>query len=315
MPEEKKEENQSKHRKYSMILDKFPKDVLIELNGITMLSCDNNTKCVRIRETLKRNGIQYEGLGSGTNRYGINMPGPTGMLAVKIALDSDGMIDNRREFKYGPQLYPYVCKVYECLEDGLVAVFEYVTPFTLGDLHRFEDQIREILRKVSNEYMIGDVGISEDNYKNWGIRMVNGKEEICMLDFAYVYAISYKLFTCNCDGITLVQYDDDYVGLYCPRCHKKYTFAHIRRKVTRKDQEMEIGNIKDQGYELHDPVELVDDVEEFMPFDKERKKQEKKKKRLTERERIRILDDIQNHDPYGDIYNRIYNIKGENENE
>ena len=292
MPEEKKEENQSKHRKYAMILDKFPKDVLIELNGITMLSCDNNTKCVRIRETLKRNGIQYEGLGSGTNRYGINMPGPTGMLAVKIALDSDGMVDNRREFKYGPQLYPYVCKVYECLEDGLVAVFEYVTPFTLGDLHRFEDQIREILGKVSNE-----------------------KEEICMLDFAYVYAISYKLFTCNCDGITLVQYDDDYVGLYCPRCHKKYTFAHIRRKVTRKDQEMEIGNIKDQGYELHAPVEMVEDVKEFMPFDKERKKQEKKKKRLTERERIRILDDIQNHDPYGDIYNRIYNIKGENKNE
>ena len=61
MPEEKKEENQSKHRKYAMILDKFPKDVLIELNGITMLSCDNNTKCVRIRETLKRNGIQYSG--------------------------------------------------------------------------------------------------------------------------------------------------------------------------------------------------------------------------------------------------------------
>ena len=78
---------------------------------------------------------------------------------------------------------------------------------------------------------------------------------------------------------------------------------------------MEIGNIKDQGYELHAPVELVEDVEEFMPFDKERKKQEKKKKRLTERERIRILDNIQNHDPYGDIYNRIYNIKGENENE
>lgn len=317
MPEEVKEEIQESYsRKYSLVLDKFSEDALIELNEITMLSCDNNTKCVRIRETLKRHGIQYEGLGSGTNRYGINMPGPTGMVAVKIALDSDGMIDNRREFKYGPQLFPYVCKVYECTEDGLVAVFEYVTPFTLGDLHRFEEPIREILGKVSTSYMIGDVGISEDNYKNWGIRMVNGKEEICMLDFAYVYAISYKLFTCNCDGITLVQYDDDFVGLHCPRCHKKYTFAHIRRKVTRKDQAIEIGNIKDQGYELHHPVEMIKDREEFMPFDEERKKKEKKKKRLTERDRIRQLDKIRNHDPYGEIYDRIYGkTKGEKDNE
>lgn len=315
MPEMPEEKNH-KHRKYSLIFDKFSEEVLLELTEITMLSCDNNTKCVYVRDTLKEHGITYEGLGSGTNRYGINIPGPAGMLAVKIALDTDGMIDNRREFLYGQELYPYVCKVYECLPNGLIAVFEYVTPFSLSDLHRFEDEIRNILGKVSSVYMIGDVGINEDNYKNWGIRMVNGKEEICMLDFAYIYAISYKLFTCNCDGVTLVRYDDDFVNLICPRCHKKYTFSHIRRKVTRKDQEKEIGDIRRLGYVLHHPVEMREDIPQFMPFDVERQKEEKKKRKLTERDRIRQLEKQQRHDPYGDIYNKIYNKnKGENENE
>ena len=85
-----------RHRKYSLILDNFSMDALMDLTEIAMLSCDNNTKCVYVRETLKKYNIPYEGLGSGTNRYGINMPGPMGMGAVKSALDDDGMIDNRR---------------------------------------------------------------------------------------------------------------------------------------------------------------------------------------------------------------------------
>lgn len=290
----KTEENEKKptniHRKYSLIKEQFTVDTLIELRKITMMSCDNNTKCIFVRRLLDRSGIKYDGLGPGTNRYCINMTCSTGMVAVKIALDPDGMIDNRREFVYSPELYPDVVKVYECLPDGLVAVLEYVTAFTQTDMTRFDKQIREILGRISNVYMIGDVGINSKNYTNWGIRMVNGKEEPCMLDFAYIYKISYKLFNCTCDGITLVQYDEDFVGLYCPKCKKKYDFFDIRCRVTRKDQEKEIGNIEEKGYVLHQAVEMIPDDPRFMPKSEIKKI---KPKKMSEFERIRQLDKLQ----------------------
>lgn len=294
----------SLHRKYSLIKDKFSVDVMIELTKVTMMECDNNTKCVYVREILRENGIEFDGLGSGTNRYGINMQSNIGMVAVKIALDSDGMIDNRREFLYGKEVYPDVCKVYECVPNGLIAVFEYVTPFDIGDLNRYEDQIREILERLSTVFMIGDVGIDPTNYKNWGIRIRNGKEEICMLDFAYIYKISYKLFTCECDSMTLVRYDENFVGLVCPKCGRKYKFAHIRRKVTRKKQEEEIGDIRRLGYVLKEPVEMKEDVIEFLPK-QERKKQQKKKK-LTELDRIKELESIEESAFENDPYNVAY---------
>lgn len=312
------EQKTAKHRKYSLIKEKFSMDVLIELTKITMMACDNNTKCIYIRELLHENNIEFDGLGPGTNRYGINIQSTIGMVAVKIALDSDGMIDNRREFLYGKELYPDVCKVYECLPNGLIAVFEYVVPFSLDDLKRFEDDIRDILENISHIYMIGDVGIDTKNYKNWGIRMVDGREQICMLDFAYIYKISYKLFTCNCDKRTLVNYDKDYVGLVCPKCHKKYKFAHIRRKVTRKAQEEEIGDIRRLGYVLHSAEELLPDVEEFLPKSVQKEKSKAKKK--SELQRIKELEEYQKteyeRDPYTIAYQKMLKEqKGELEDE
>ena len=300
-------QKQVRHRKYSLIKDMFSIDVMIELTKITLMTCDNNTKCVYIRELLQQHNIEFDGLGPGTNRYGINMQSTIGMVAVKIALDSDGMIDNRREFLYGKELYPYVCKVYECVPNGLIAVFEYVCPFSLTDLERFEDEMREILEDISSVYMIGDVGIDSKNYKNWGIRIVDGNEEVCMLDFAYIYKISYKLFTCNCDHTTIVQYDKDFVGLVCPRCHKKYTFAHIRRKVTKASQEEEIGDIRRLGYVLHAKEEMLVDVEEFLP--KSAKKKAEKAKKRTEFDRIKDFEKYKkteyDRDPYTIAYHEV----------
>ena len=110
---------QGKHHKFSLIKKYFSKEVLIELYKNTLRSCDNNQKCLIARSILQEHGIPFEGLGAGTNRYAINMRANSGMVAVKIALDSDGMIDNRREFLYGKELYPDVCKVYECLPERM----------------------------------------------------------------------------------------------------------------------------------------------------------------------------------------------------
>lgn len=317
MSEEKR--NLQKHHKFSLIKKYFSKEVMIELYKNTLRGCDNNQKCVFVRDLLKENGIPFEGLGPGTNRYAINMQSTVGMVAVKIALDSDGMIDNRREFLYGKELYPDVCKVYECVPDGLIAVFEYVRPFEMAEMETHEKEIREILSHISMVYMVGDVGLDKKNYTNWGIRMVNGGEEICMLDFAYIYKISYKLFVCSCDGSTLVNYDDHYVGLVCPRCGRKYTFANIRRKVTRKKQEEEIGDIRRLGYVLHQADQEVEDVKEFLP-PSELKKQKQKEKKLSELDRLKYLEKMkkreQREDPYAKAYATVVkNYQGGNRNE
>lgn len=289
-------QKQGKHHKFSLIKKYFSKEVLIELYKNTLRSCDNNQKCLIARSILQEHGIPFEGLGAGTNRYAINMRANSGMVAVKIALDSDGMIDNRREFLYGKELYPDVCKVYECLPDGLIAVFEYVAPFESGDMAKYEKEIREILGRISLVYMIGDVGLDSKNYSNWGVRMVNGEPEICMLDFAYIYKISYKLFICPKCG-SLVNYDNKFVGLFCPRCKSSYTFANIRRKVTRKKQEEEIGDIRRLGYVVHAEDQDVEDIREFLP---PRERKAEKKKVLTELDRIKHLEaeEATREDPY-----------------
>ena len=139
-----------------------------------------------------------------------------------------------------------------------------------------------------------------------GVIILDGKEEICMLDFAYIYAISYKLFTCNCDNMTLVQYDKDYVNLVCPRCHKKYRFADIRRKVTTQAQEEEIGDIRRLGYVLHQASEMVEDNPEFMPVFKKTKP---KKKKITVRDKIKQYDRVTKKDPYGEIWDQLHKSK------
>lgn len=295
----------TKHHKFSLIKKYFTKEVMIEIYKNTLRACNNNQKCVFLRELLTEHGIPFSGLGPGTNRYAINMESTVGMVAVKIALDSDGMIDNRREFLYGKELFPDVCKVYECVPDGLIAVFEYVRPFESNDMKIHEKEIREILGRISMVYMIGDVGIDNKNYTNWGIRNVDGKEEVCMLDFAYVYKISYKLFVCNCDNNTLVNYDDNFVGLVCPKCKRRYTFSNIRRKVTRKKQEEEIGDIRRLGYVVHEADQMVEDVKEFLP-PTILKKSEKRKKKMSELDRLKLLEKEERHrkDPYEEAYKK-----------
>ena len=116
--------------------------------------------------------------------------------------------------------------------------------------------MKEILSIISRVFLIGDVGVTTKNYINWGIRH-NGSDEICIMDYAYVYDVKYGIFKCSCDNETLLKYDNDYVNFICPRCGRKYSFGEIRRKVTRKAQKEEIGDISEIGYNLHSQTEVL----------------------------------------------------------
>ena len=243
--------------KRSLLLEYFNDQLCLDILKVTMLTnIHNNMKSQYIRALLTDNEVPYTTLGSGTNRMAVLIDG----YAVKIALDKDGMIDNKREFLYTKQLQPYVVKVYECSTNGLFAVTEYVNIFTLQEFHMYQDDMKEILGLISTQFLIGDVGVTSKNYTNWGTR-VDGT--ICILDFAYIYNVKFNVFNCECDDVSMLKYDANYVNLSCPTCGRKYTFGELRRKISKEQQNAEIGDITRLGYLLDEPLKSVELVPSF----------------------------------------------------
>lgn len=285
-------ENTKKVQKRSLINEYFSKELMLEITKITLISdADNNAKGVMIRDLLTKNGIPQQPLGSGTNRIGVLIDG----YAVKIALDNEGKIDNRKEFLYTKELYPYVVKVYECVPSGLIAVTEYVEIFKLEDFHVYREEMEEILETISKMFLIGDVGITARNYVNWGKR---NDDTICILDFAYVYSVKYSVFTCSCNDTALLKYDKNYDNLICPYCGRKYTFGEIRRRITRKQHEDEIGDIRRLGYNLTESIEEVPMIPKFEPKDlfKKDKKKDSVKQTLKEIRKNKHSEEVSEQD-------------------
>lgn len=269
----------------SLIKKYFPVELLIQLDMIAeSYDIDNNTKTADIIELLNKYNVPFSPLGNGTNRYGILIDG----YAVKIALDRMGKIDNKREFKYVKKLYPYVVKVYECLETGLIAVTEYITIFSLDDFYDNQEEMRKILKDISSNFLVGDIGVSTDNYVNWGIR---SDGSIAILDFAYIYSLSYKGFKCTCEDEGTLSFDNDYNYLICPFCRKKWEFSDIRKRITKQDEKNEIGDIMILGYVL----EKDEEIQQIDPLKTPRPKDEKKKKK-KKKHRVIIKKDKNDYD-------------------
>ena len=161
----------------------------------------------------------------------------------------------------------------------MVSTSEYVEIFTIDDYIERKDEMREILEEISNAgFLLGDVGVSSKNYINWGIR---SDGSICIMDFAYIYDTKFSTFTCRCGD--LLKYDSDFNELICPSCGEKYTFGQVRRRITRKMQADEIGDIRRLGYNLTKDVEEVPYVDAFEPkmvTQSRKKKKEKEFKRM-----------------------------------
>lgn len=275
---------------YSKIRDVFPIDLMIELNGITYADATNVEKGEMIINKLNEYKIKSFPLGSGTNRLGVQI----GDSVFKIALDHHGKIDNRREFKYTDKLQPYVIKVYECVPDGLIASCEPFMPISLAEMEQEKDEIIRILKEISNYFFIGDIGFNKNNYKNWGRRKTDKK--IGILDFAYVYSVGYQTFRCTCDAHSLLRYDKNYVDLICPTCGEKFPFGVIRRRISKKAEAEEIGDLEQNSYVLHGPSELVEENKSYTislynnDSDKRDKLDEKKKLRERNKKINRRLD-------------------------
>lgn len=226
---------------------------MIELNKICrdVFIADNNTKVDKMVELLDKYEVPYSELGPGTNRFAIMIDG----YVFKIAMDTDGIRDNLAEFSMAMELQPFVTKVYEC--NGLLMVAEYVTVISKDEFQRSKEEIRQILTHISQGYLLGDVGTINKNFMNWGYRPDGS---LVILDFAYIYRVVGDEMLCNnilddekpCG--TLLEYDDNYNNLICPRCRKKYTFHEIRRRISRSYEENELNAIKTIAIKMTEPT-------------------------------------------------------------
>lgn len=247
-------DDQEKVKLRSYILEFFPFEAILDFYKLTMeLGITNNEKRDEMIGILNKYNIPHEPIGPGTNRYTALIDG----YIMKFCLDTDGMIDNLREFKYSMVLQPYVLKVYECLPDGLIMVCEYVEIMTEDRFTNSEIRQRMLtmLEDISNQYFIGDIGLDIKNIKNWGFRK-NINRDLVILDFAYCYALSFKAFKCDCSPGAILYYNEKYTHLICPKCGKTYSFSDIRRRISREDQKKEIGDIRKIGYVISNPVEV-----------------------------------------------------------
>lgn len=236
----------------SRLKEIFPIECLLELDELTMNhTADTNTKSTVCDSILRKYGIPFTSLGCGTNRYGIMIDG----YCYKIAMDIDGKTDNKREFIYSRPLQPYVIKCYETFPNGLIASFEYVQSFNATDHMVTKAERRRILSEIAKLFLIGDMGISDKNYANWGYRLT-GDKEVVILDYAYIYSLSYSVFRCPCGGI--LDYDDeDYNYLRCPNCKKVYSFWDVRKRIPRSMEANEIGDMMTRGYVLRSSKQIV----------------------------------------------------------
>ena len=212
-------------------------------------------------------------LGPGTNRYAFKIKG----FVVKFATDNDGKIDNFKEFKMGKRLFPYVTKIYEVSENGTMLVCEYIQPFvSYSEMLSHADRIREILTELSSVYLIGDVGITDKNFSNWGVR-IGTTEPVC-LDFAYVYEVKSELFVCQyCRTNSILIPNRDFTQLHCsnPSCGRKYLFEDIRRKIGNDVHAHEIGDLSEEGYRL-ESSNVMTELDENRSSYLRRKKKAKK---------------------------------------
>ena len=241
----------------SFIHEKFTLDLRVELDILSrrrdIINEEKQDELLKLLRKYEIPGISQ--LGPGTNRYAIRLDG----FVVKFATDHDGKIDNMKEFKMAKRLFPYVSKVYEVSKNGTIMIAEYIQPFdSYSEMCHYADQIREILRKISAVYLIGDVGISSVNFGNWGIRV--GTDDPVCFDFAYVYEVKSELFVCRYCNSMLVP-DKDFNDLYCsnPACQKKYTFEDIRARIGNDIHKHEIGDLSEEGY-LMDRSNIVTEL-------------------------------------------------------
>lgn len=202
---------------------------------------------------LEKSGIQFNNSGTGTNRHIIKYDG----YAVKIALDIEGIADNRQEFAVCDALSPHVAYSHEISKGGHLLVASYCPAFTsYSEMYSYSHTIKNILSDWSKRHLLGDVGLTKKTFANWGLDP-SGKP-VC-IDYAYLFPASLDLFMCFCGSKDIQFTDYTYSAYKCQKCNYEYKDQDLRMKVATTQERIRLfenvkGIIMREAYEQH-PIE------------------------------------------------------------
>ena len=208
----------------SLIEHFIPHNVMRALlyNCLRVDILDNNDKARIVAEIL---GPTFKEIGTGTNRIALLHNG----MIVKVALDRRGLADNATEFKRSAELENFLAKTYET--NYLINICEYVELLEMNEFIIQEDSIKRMLAEIAKNYIFEDIGFSEKNACNWGMRDAHLTEEemelygenadfvkdVCILDYGYLYPLGDqkdKLMRCpKCKH--KLSWNRNYTALMC----------------------------------------------------------------------------------------------------
>lgn len=211
-------------------LNKLPLELKIKIGEIPyQKGMRASNRRLKVIEYLKEYNIDFTEVGTGTNRFIIRYDG----FAIKIALDNEGIADNKQEWVMSELLAPDISLAYEISSGGHMLVAQYCPAFTsYGDMRNYAGTIRKILAKWSMRFLLGDVGISRVNFANWGISPAG--KPVC-IDYAYIFPANMNLFECIC-GSTNMDMDADFTAYKCAKCGKEYQDRDLRVRISNDDR-------------------------------------------------------------------------------
>lgn len=216
-----------------------------------------------ILETFKKYNVKVDELGTGTNRLIVKYQG----YALKIALDNEGIDDNRQEWVMSEILAPHVPQTYEISGDiitredgsseiigGHLLVADYAPAFANWSTFLiYNPKIRKILTLWDSKgFILGDVGTTKKNYANWGL--LNGKP-VC-IDYAYIFPGDMNLFECICGCKELQIVKSDFSSYRCAKCPMTFSDADLRSRISNQ-----------RRHELFSKVEGIKLTKEFETHD------------------------------------------------
>lgn len=184
----------------------------------------------KVIELLQKYDIDYIEIGTGTNRFIVKYDG----YALKIALDREGVADNMQEFSICEDLMPNVAYAYEISSGGHLLVADYCPAFTSqNEMWQHNSSIRKILQEWSKRYLLGDVGMTERTYANWGL--APGNRPVC-IDYAYIFPSSMDQFECICGNKTMAFAGSDFSSYKCTVCGKVYEDRELRARISGEER-------------------------------------------------------------------------------
>lgn len=200
----------------------------------------------KVIEILKEYNVPFTEVGTGTNRFIVKYDG----FALKIALDREGVADNKQEWVMSDMLSPNVATAWEISKGGHLLVATYAPAFTsYSEMSIYGTKIRKILDQWGSRFLLGDVGFNRVNYANWGLL---GGVPVC-IDYAYIFPASMDLFKCICGCKRMKFTDESYSSYKCSECGREYEDRDLRAKISQDDRLRLFNTV--EGVEMHSPTE------------------------------------------------------------